>query len=290
MRTIFVVALTFANMAYAGENSPHDWLTCAVQIKRQLTSGDHRAAIQTVERCQSSLQPVSGQDYLTFLSNAGLAYGESGQTEKAIRIKADLLSQTQQLYHSRHPDVVDAKLGLAVAHMYANDLNNALPLLVDAAAASGEPSFPDPNLALRVNRTLASTYDMLGDTARALPLAKRALATAESMRIDPQELSFFQTELGIMLLKSADKRAALPLLLSAYQARRNVAPAGNYGVANSAHNLALAYQAICNLAQSERLFSEAYEWRRKNIGEAHPATVRSKEKLDVVRGSRECEK
>lgn len=259
-----------------------DWTECAQSIKDQLNAGDHKGAVISIERCRRSFKPVPGPAYLVFLNNAGIAYAEFGQLDRAIEVKKEALTLTQNSFPSTHFEVVDSQLGLAIAYLYAEKPTQALPLLDEAYAASSHMHFSKPQLALRVKRTLATVYDILGDLDRAIPLATQALKSAEQQKLDPLELSFFQTELALMLRQTSDSAAALPLLWAAYRVRKADAPLGNYGVANAAFNLALSYIDACSTTEARKLLEESYEWRLENLGSLHPASIRTRKIIEVL--------
>lgn len=273
-----VLQLFGASVCLAQSN---EWLLCATAVKQKIGAGDYASAIREIERCRDTFKPMPTNAYWVFLNNAGIAYAESGQNEKAIEFKKEALSVVTARYLQKDTDVVDSQLGLAIAYMYAERTSEALPLLVKADSTSKRPSFSDPKLALRVTRTLASAYDKLGDVDKAIPIAREALASAEAQRVDAQELALFQTELALMLRKTARVDSAMPLFQAAYQARKTAAPKGNYGVANAAHNLALAYLDTCDLQRAKMLFNEAYVWRLQNLGALHPATIRTADAIKL---------
>lgn len=281
-KILFYAALVINNLFFQ-KTASADWIKCAQNIKDHLKKGKHDEAIKIIERCRAAIKPVpDSNEYLTFLNNAGIAYAESGLSNKAIEIKKEVLALTLEKYEAEHFEVIDAELGLAVAYMYAEKPLQALPLLLDAYKFSNQPLFPKPQLALRVQRTLASVYDILGALDKAVPLATQALKSAEQQKLDPLELSFFQTELALILRKKSNLEAAIPLLQTVYQARKTDAPQGNYGVASAAFNLGLAYRDACSINEAEKLFEESYEWRLKKLGATHPASIRAHQALESL--------
>lgn len=264
----------------------HSWLDCAGSIKQKLNAGDYAGAIRAIESCRSILKPTDDIQYLVFLNNAGFVYAEAGRIGESIETKNEALSLSERLYPMNHPEVVDAKLGLAVAYMYAGDATKAVPLLEMAWASADTATFPNARLSLRVIRTLASAYDMAGDPKKALPMAKRALIGAETQKLDALELAFFQQDLALILRKTGEVQQAIPLLISAYEARAARAPQGDYGVATAAHNLGISYLDRCDLEKAKQFLDQAYDWRFKNLGPTHVATLRTLEQKKLLESLR----
>lgn len=290
MHKIFFYAAALLTGLFFSKIASADWLNCAKGIKDNLKNGRQVQAIKIIENCQATIKyELDSDEYLIFLNNAGLAYAESGFSHEAIEIKKEALALATKRYEAEHFEVINSKLGLAVTYLYAEKPKEALPLLLEAYKVSNQPLFSKPQLALRVQRTLASVYDILGVLDKAVPLATQALKAAEQQKLDPLELSFFQTELALILRKTSNLEATLQLLQAAYQARKTDAPQGNFGVANAAFNLGLAHRDSCSVNEAKKLLQESYEWRLKNLGATHSASIRvhmALESLDEVCGSK----
>ena len=280
----------FAALGFLGivSSAKSHWMKWAAEVKREHGKGNLAAALEIANRCLNARKPEHSLGYLAFLGNIGLVYSESGQTDLAIKTKRHARELSQSLFPAGHPEIVDAQLGLAVTYLFAGDATRALPILIEAQRSTSADSFPKPELALRVMRTLGAAHDMLGDLTQAVPIVKQAYAMALSQPMSADELSLFQTELGLVLIKEGLSEDAVGLLESAYAARTRGCPDGSYGVASAAHNLGWVNETLRRWSSAQQFYEIALQWRGAHLGESHPATTRSREGLDRSRAKTDC--
>jgi hypothetical protein len=163
--------------------------------------GQLKKALPLFEDTLAKRKLVLGADHantLTSMNNLARAYQDDGQLKKALPLFEDTLAKRKLVLGADHPDTLQSMGNLAVAYRGAGRLPEAMELLEEAL----ERARPLPGRLGWLPGTLAATYDVAGQFAKAEPLYRSFLEQArKQFGAGDLRISAAQAQLGLNLLQ-----------------------------------------------------------------------------------------
>lgn len=216
-----------------------------------------RLEAQTPQRPDVLAEALGDQAHTLFLLDR--------HTEAEAKYRQALVLATQP----RTREALTTGLAFALAMQGRGDEGEPLQrqVLADVSARVGAAT---PLAALAMN-DLAHLLNLRGEPERAEPLVRDALAIFEAAETpDRVWIATLKLNLGVIVGDLGRRQEALPLLLKAYQARREIFGPAHPATITAINLVAYEYIALGAYDRAEPLFGQMVRVREAQVGPDHP--------------------
>lgn len=180
----------------------------------------------------------AGERHAAILNNLGVAYGMSGEHDRAREYFSRAAAAKSELHGPNHPDVATCLMNAAVSlHQMGEDAKarDEFEKVVAIRTAAFGADHPEVAAA---NNSLATAVSGLGDHTRALALYERSLAIrSEALGADHQSNAITRNNIAHTLMKLGRPREALPYVEEALAHLQRRLGASHPTVAYAFHTL-----------------------------------------------------
>jgi CHAT domain-containing protein len=241
---------------------------------------------------QNKKRPPASADAATETTSLAQAYQNSeravqmlqtGETEAALPIFAEVLAAFRQGLGEQHPDTITATFNLAFALKQTGRFAEAEPLfgrIVELRTATLGERHPITIVAINEHATV---LQILGRSEVAEPMFARLVTLGREVlgERDANTLVFLANH-GRVLQGLGRIDEAEVVLREALRLQRETLGERNPSTLAALNSYAAVLEAQYRLPEAERLYAEALRLRREVLGQRHPETVEALNNFAVV--------
>jgi len=245
------------------------------------TYGDEEGAIEFVKKLDKSMSTKKEIERLTSLGELALAYGQTGDFEKALSLCENVYTQSCEILGRTHPKTIFFLNNLALAYSDAGDFKRGLELSKEACELSREILGNEHIDTISYLDSLSAIYIGLKDFHKALELEKEIYTSSCKAwgEEHPNTMDYLR---GVAYVygKLNEHKKELEIHKKVYEVRCKVLGEEHPDTLISLSDIALIYSYLGDEEKSQyitaiELGEKAYNLQCKVLGELHDDTLLS---------------
>ncbi len=216
-------------------------------------------------------------------SNLAMVREDLGELEEAERLLREALASDMENNKNQQAEISKKQANLAHVLKGLGQLEEARDLYQETLDSAFSLAPTDLITIAKRKANLANVLRKLNKLDEAHGLLKSALSSAQkSLASGHPYIAKCQSMLGMVLHAKGELPGAKDMIQKALEAVEKIYKEGHLEIAIKQNSMGLILRDLGDYDEAEKLFIKAYEFLLKELGEAHPRTLKAKGNLESL--------